>query len=104
MLGSDGSKDQVVPSGVFVPEENLLEGAAAVGGTEDPPLLVGSVGVAQDADEEAVRIGRIHDNVGDHLAIPESQVLVHVAPASVDLYMPSPVERSGRMIPPPLPT
>src|SRR6185295_9820763 len=50
-------QDDVDAAGVGVAVEDFLERAAAIERAEDPALLVRTVRMAEDGDEEAVRIG-----------------------------------------------
>ncbi len=96
-------EEDVVAPGVLVTVQHLLERRTTVGGTEDPSFFVGSVGVTQNSHEKTVGVGGIDHHIGNHLAITQAQVRPG-RPGIVDLYMPSPVDRSGRMMPAPLPT
>ena len=104
MLGIARIESKVDGAGEFVLIQHLLPGLAAIEGTEDTALRVRPVGVAEDGDEEAVGIARIDQNGGDLLARRAGPGDARCWPASVDLYMPSPVDRSGRCRPSPEPT
>ena len=69
-----GIEAHVVAAGVFVFVENLFEVLAAVGGAENAALGVGSVGMAEGSDVEAVGVFGIDFNVGDHLGIAKTEV------------------------------
>src|SRR5579871_2529131 len=66
-------------AGVLVLVQHLLPGRAAVGRAEDAALGVGAVGVAEDGDEEAVGVARVHDHRRDLLAVAQPQVLPGLA-------------------------
>ena len=102
-LGIARVEGEVHGAGALVLVEYLLPGLAAIGGAEHAALGVGTVGVAEHGDEEAVGIARVHEDGGDLLGVAQSEVTPRLA-GVVDLYMPSPTERSGRCRPSPLPT
>src|SRR5262249_18550890 len=64
----------VLATGVGVLEQNAFESLAAVGGAEDAALFVGTVGMAERGDEEAIRIPRVYGNLRDLLCVAQPQV------------------------------
>src|SRR5262249_36552481 len=66
-------------TGVLVLEEDALPGLAAVGGAVDAALLVGPVGMAEDGDEDAVRILRVDEQGSDLLPVAQAAVLPGLA-------------------------
>src|SRR5205823_3427662 len=59
---------------VLVAVQDLVERLAAIGGAENAALGVRSVRVAEDGDEEAVRIVRVDGDGRDLLAIAQTEV------------------------------
>ena len=74
----------VVPAGVLVLVQDLLECASAVGGPEDASFLVRTIRVTECRDEQAIRIARVDAMFWNLLRIAEAEC-VQVVPASVDL-------------------
>src|SRR6185503_463532 len=66
-------------AGVGILIENLLERASAVGGAEDAALLVRSVRMAQDRDEQTIGILRIDGDLRDLLAVAEAEARPRLA-------------------------
>ena len=64
----------VVAAGVLVFVEDLLEGAAAVDGSENAPFGVRPVRVAERRDEEAIGIARVDVNHRDHLRVTQPEI------------------------------
>ena len=64
----------VVGAGVLVLVENFLKTAAAVGRSKDAALLVRSVGMAEDGNEEPVRVVWVDGDHRDHLRIAEAKL------------------------------
>jgi hypothetical protein len=64
----------IVAARVFVLVEHLLEALAAVGRSEDAALRAGSVRVAENRDEEPVRIPRRDIDHRDHLAVEQPEM------------------------------
>ena len=58
--------------------------------------------MTEHGDEEPIGVAGIDGDRRDHLAVAQAEVLPR-RPASVDLYIPSPIARSGRMMPAPRP-
>ena len=56
----------------IVAEENLLPRAAAILGTEDAALGVGTEHVTQRADVHEIRVGRMHHDVADVLGVAQT--------------------------------
>src|SRR5262249_36600257 len=54
---------------------DLFPGSTTVDGTEDPTLVVGSVGMPHPRDEHDVRISRMDDDAADLLDVSETDVL-----------------------------
>src|SRR5437870_11671289 len=96
-------EDDVHAADILVLVEHLLPRRPAVGRAEHAALLVRAVRMPEHGDEHAVRVARI-DQDGGICCPPASPKCRQVFPPSLDLYMPSPTERSGRCSPSPLPT
>ena len=69
-----GGELHVDAAGVLILVEHLLERLPTVGGAEDPAFGVGAVGVAEDRDEEAVRILGIDRDARDLPTVAEAEV------------------------------
>ena len=70
-----GAERHVGGAGVLVEVEDLLERVPAVGRAVDPPLLVRPVRVAENGDEEALLVPRVHDDLRDLLPVAQAEVL-----------------------------
>ncbi len=64
---------------VVILVENFLPAIAAIGGTEDAAFGVGAVGMAEDGDEDAIGILRVDDDIGDLLAVAQTEMFPGVA-------------------------
>ena len=73
-VGVGGIDVDVLAAGVGVLEQDALECLAAVGGPEDAALFVGTVGMTERGDEEAIRIPRVDGNLRDLLRVAQSEV------------------------------
>ena len=69
-----GIESKVGGAGVFALVKNLLEGLAAVGGTENAPFGVGTVGMSFSGDENALGIFRVDKYRRDLLGVAEAEV------------------------------
>jgi hypothetical protein len=67
-------KGEVDCAGVLILIENLLKRLAAIEGAEDAALGVGSVGMAEGGDEEAVRIAGVDQDRRDLLRVAEAKM------------------------------
>ena len=66
---------EVVRARRVVDEEHLLPALPAVRGPEDPALGVRPEGVADRRDVDAVRVARVHDDIGDLVRLLEPEGL-----------------------------
>ena len=82
--------------------EHVRPCRAAIGGLEDPALVVRSISVAERADVNSVRIAGIDNDAADLPRVLKTDFF-QVLPASMDLYTPSPELSAERMSDSPVP-
>src|SRR5689334_21507835 len=73
-FGVRGIEGDLNRPGVLIFVENSLPCRAAVGGAEYAAHFVRPVGMAEDSDEEAIRIARVHDDGGNLQRVLEAKV------------------------------
>src|SRR5205823_12625070 len=74
-----GIEREIDRAGVFVFVQDLLEGAAAVGGSKDTPLFIGAVRMAERGDEQAIGISRIDEDRANLSRVAKTQMVPRLA-------------------------